>query len=225
MINITHPLFQCYFYISCSHNQALICTAEKPPLWKPPQVIWLDYCGLNHLLIFMFIKSILLTLLGWRERRSFKNRKKKSCWKNGNNKREQQASICRRSSAFISDFSAASVWYLIYGSFPNISISTVVRYGQRSTQSRPERGSAARLRHAGHSSDRDGRSDGSASGQNTGRDGHCCAKLLQSLSGEPHEVCRAGEEEENVVAGEKRRGEDKQIAFIKVIQFFFIHFM
>ncbi|KAI2664027.1 Arginine/serine-rich coiled-coil protein 2 [Labeo rohita] len=90
-------------------------------------------------------------------------------------------------------------------------ISTVVRYGQRSTQSRPERGSAARLRHAGHSSDRDGRSDGSASGQNTGRDGHCCAKLLQSLSGEPHEVCRAGEEEENVVAGEKE-GDKSQTA-------------
>ncbi|KTF82636.1 hypothetical protein cypCar_00035689, partial [Cyprinus carpio] len=28
---------------------------------------------------------------GWREQRSFKNRRKKSCWKNGNNKRGQQA--------------------------------------------------------------------------------------------------------------------------------------
>lgn len=98
--------------------------------------------------------------------------------------------------------------------FLNSSCSTAVRRGPRRTRSGPERRGAAGLWHTGHPPDRNGCSDGSASGQDPGRDWHCCAELLQSLSGQPNEVCGAGEEEEDVVAGEERRGKDQSRCYV-----------
>lgn len=48
----------------------------------------------------MFCKYILCKLLGWREQRSFRNRKRKICWKNGSIKTKQQASNRSRSSDY-----------------------------------------------------------------------------------------------------------------------------
>lgn len=75
------------------------------------------------------------------------------------------------------------------------------------SQSGSERGGAASFWHTGDAADRYGSSDGSAAGQNAGRDGHRCSELLQPFSGQPHEVRRTGEEKEAAVAGEEGGGE------------------
>jgi len=69
-----------------------------------------------------------------------------------------------------------------------------------------QRRSPAGLGHPGHAPDRHGRPDGRPAGPDAGGDGHRRAQLLQPIRRQPHEVRRAGEEEEKTMAGEEGRG-------------------
>lgn len=146
---------------------------------------------------------------GWREQRNYRSRRKKKCWRNNSSNSRKllqvRSDCCWSFKIFIIWIQIVSDWSVYFASSDGPYRSSG-RSCRRCHKPCPQCGSPPGLWDAGHASDRHGSTDGSASSQNTGRDRHCCAQLLQPIRCKPLKVRRAGEKEENAMAGKEGRG-------------------